>query len=158
MTGNPNNRTILRPDHRLMEVCEGLRNMVENVNRIPDISLRNGGYKTLDKTSVFTAKCDGVTIGYKLEEHATFMRRKVFIKVPGYKIEDISDKEREAIMVAVMESFLDQQQGLPEIAQIAPDCMLIQQDFLPLYLIERKPNLVTLAGGVDVDDKGIIHA
>lgn len=156
MTGNPHNRTILRPDHRLMEVCRSLRCFVETINRVPSVALR-GSYRTLDKTSVFSEKVDGVIIGYKLEEHATFMRRKVFIKVPGYKIDDVSDKEREAIMVAVMESFLDQQQGLPEIAQIAPDCMLIQQDFLPLYLIERKPNLVTLAGGVDVDDKGIIQ-
>jgi len=32
--------------------------------------------------------------------------------------------------------------------------MLIQQDFQPLFLIERNKNLVTLAGGVDVDSQG----
>ena len=151
--GNPHNRTILKPDHRLLEVCEGLRNFVENVNRVPD-GIVAGKFRTIDPTRVFTDTCDGVEIGYKMEEYLTFMRRKVFIKVPGYSIDDIADQEREAIVTAVLEAFIDQQQGLPEIARIAKDCMLIQQDFQPLFLIERNKNLVTLAGGVDLDKEG----
>ena len=138
---------ILNADANLQEACEGLRDHVDNINQAPALALRNGVYRGIDKRAIQTVKVSGVEIGYRLQDHKTFMRRQIFIKVPGYKIDDLTHAEREKIITAVFNVFLVPGANLPEIAHIAPDCMLLQQDVVPLILVERNPNVRSLAGG-----------
>ena len=146
-TGNPHNRGILKSDTKLLPILEGLREFVDTINQSPDLALRGGIYRGIEKADVQTVRVDGLEIGYKLEDHGVFMRRKVFVKAPGYRMEDIPHEEIEPAIVAVMDVFFVQGAGMPSLQQIAPDCMLVQQDVIPMLLVERNPNLVSIAGG-----------
>lgn len=140
-------KAILQPDLNIQEMCEGLRDHVNNITG--ERIVREGKiYKVEDHRKIYTAKSAGVEIGYRRTAHATFVRREVFIKVPGYTIEDLSEEERSRIMVAVFNVFLIPGASLPKIGRIAKDCMLIRQDFIPQIPVERSPGLVSIAGGL----------
>lgn len=131
--GEPNNR-VMTPDARLKDMCEAIRDHVDNLGRSNEIA---------------TSTCDGVEIGYRVKEFKTFLRREVFIKTPGYKIEEMSDEERKRVMVAVFDTFLILGAAMPEIQQVNFDCMLMTQDVIPMIQVERSPGLVSIAGGFD---------
>lgn len=135
---------ISDPNQTLKALCAGLREFVENINRTPDLALRGGIYQGIDKGAVQTVRWDGWVIGYKLEDHALHMRRKVFVKTPGYSIGEVAEAEREEIMSAICDAFVDPV-SVPEIEQIASDCLLIVQDFIPVLLVEKNPNLVSIS-------------
>ncbi len=144
------NNRILEADADIQGACESLRDYVDNINKQPSIKLVGSVYRgrgAADK--VHKVRVSGVEIVYRIEDHETFMRRQVFIKVPGYRIGDLTDLERERILTAVCNVILVVGGNMPEIACIAPDCMLLQQDFVPMYLVERSPGLVSIAGGFD---------
>ena len=122
---------MLQPDMDVQGACESLREAVH------------------DKPSgiLLTVKVGGVVIGYRRQTHITFRRREVFIKVPGYKIEDVSRAERERILTAVLNVFIIPGGSIPKPVCIAPDCLLIRQDYVPDIPFERSPGLVSIAGG-----------
>jgi hypothetical protein len=138
----PNNR-ILRADTKVQEALEALANHVDHnrhrITRIGDVFRK--------RDDVQTVKVDGVVFGYRLEDHRVFMRRVVFMKVPGYKVSDISEDERARIMTALFNVFFLPGGKPPEIKQIAYDCLLITHDFVPEIAVERKPGLVSITGG-----------
>jgi hypothetical protein len=90
-----------------------------------------------------------VVIGYRRQTHITFRRREVFIKVPGYKIEDVSRAERERILTAVLNVFIIAGASMPEITspEHVHDTMIVRQDYVPDIPFERSPGLVSIAGG-----------
>lgn len=141
----PNNR-ILKPDTKIQEALEALRDYLDNINKAPDISL-GSVYKAKEPTVVQTVKVDGLVFGYKIEDHHVFIRRIVFIKVPGFKVSDFSDTDRERILTAVFNVFVLPGGRTPEIVQVASDCLRMIQDTVPMILTERKPGLITLSGG-----------
>ncbi len=140
----PNNR-ILKADTKVQEALEALADHVDHQRSGKRIALVGAIYT--QPKDVQTVKVDGVVFGYRLEDHQVFMRRVVFIKVPGYKVSDISEDERARIMTALFNVFFLPGGKTPEIKQIAPDCLLITHDFVPEIAIERKPGLVSLVGG-----------
>ncbi len=142
----PNNR-ILKADTKIQDALEALRNFLDNINKTASLALRGPIYKGVDPKVVQTIKVDGVEFGYKVEDHVIFIRRIIYIKFPGYKVEEIGDPDRERIMTAVFNVFIVPGAGMPEIGQIAVDCLRITQDIVPLMLVERKPGLVSIAGG-----------
>ena len=144
----PNNR-ILESDERIKESCEALRDHVDNINQKPGVVLAGSVYRSREAEKINMVRIDGVEIGYRLQDHGRYMRRQMFVKVPGYKIEDLSKQDRERIMTAIFDVFLIEGADVPGVAQVAPDCMLIEQDFVPLYLVEQSPGLVTIAGGIN---------
>lgn len=143
----PNNR-ILEADSKLQEACEELRDYVDHINRQPAIILKGLVYRGIDKKAINSVKVDGVEVGYRLLEFETFIRRQVFIKVPGYRIRDLSKAQRSKILTAVFNVFVVIGASVPEITHIAPDCLLLQQDMVVMVLVERSPGLVSIAGGM----------
>ena len=135
---------ILPLDKRIQTELESLRYFVDNFNKTSKMDLKgNNIYRELKNDEIYTTKIDGWEFGYKLEEYANGMfRRKVYVKVPGYKIEDVAEEERKAVMIAVFNGTLDQGAGEVEIYHTAPDTLLITQDFMPIYLYERNPKLI----------------
>ena len=129
--GGVDNSDILKGDTKIQEACE---------------SIREHGDNTPDKR-VWTVKADGVEIGYRRQVFMTYINRQVFIKVPGYKISDISKDQRARIMSAVFNVFLQPGSNIPSIDQIAPDCLLLQQQSIPMIAVERSPRLRSIAGG-----------
>ena len=137
---------VLPRDKRIKAELESLRHFVDNFNITPKIALRPGSpteetYRQLDAGQVFTTKIDGWEFGYKLEEFPTFFRRKVYVKVLGHKISEVPEEERKAVVTAVFDATLDRASTI-EIEQIADDCLLIWQDFMPIFLHEHQPGVV----------------
>lgn len=149
----PNNR-ILKADTKVQEALEALADHVDHLRRIPSLKLIGKTYAEANPKELATVKVDGVVFGYRLEDHQVFMRRVVFVKVPGYKIDindiskgDLSEDELSRIMVALFNTILLPGNKPPEMKQIAPDCVLFTHDFIPEIAVERKPGLVSIAGG-----------
>jgi hypothetical protein len=127
------NQRIMEVDGRLKDMCESLKDHVDNLGMAGKIAM---------------STCDGVEIGYRVQEFRTYIRREVFVKTPGQKIEDTTKEERERIMAAVFDVFLVEGAGLPEITQIAHDCLRLVQDVIPMIQVERSPKLVSIVGGL----------
>ena len=141
----PNNR-ILKADTRVQDALEALADHVDHQRKI-SVLLRGKTFKAPDPHEVQTVKVDGVVFGYRLENHLVFMRRVIFMKVPGYKISDISEDERARIMTALFNVFFLPGGKPPVNKLIAPDCLLFEHDFVPEIAVERSPGLVSIAGG-----------
>jgi hypothetical protein len=126
---------LLQADADIQGACE---NLFEYVNGITDP----------EKSKLIqTVRINGIEIGYRRRSFHTFRRREVFIKVPGYRIEDLSKGEKERIVTAVFNVFLVPGAALPELSRPAKDCMVMRQDYIPMIPIERSPGLVSIAGG-----------
>jgi hypothetical protein len=135
-------RDILQGAADIQAACESLRDHGDNIGRT--------GRQLLDadKKRVWTVKIGGVEIGYRLQVFNTYLNRQVFIKVPGYRISDLSKGERDRIMTAVFAVFVHPGSNIPSVDQVAQDCMLLQQQIIPMVMVERKPRLRSIAGGL----------
>jgi len=122
-----------------------LRHFVESLNANPDIALRSGVFKGLEKDQVFSRKLDGWEVGFKLDDHVIYMTRKVYVKCEQPLVE-VPDAEKDSIFAAVLEVFMDKGQSIPNIEQIAIDAVIITQDFMPLLQVEVNPHLRAISG------------
>lgn len=154
--GGVKGKRILAESRQIKEACDELRHWVEHFNRVPGIALRGGVYRQLDPGQIYTTKIQDVEIGYKLEEVAPLlveldtlptMKRTVFVKFLGGPLNRLDEQSREAILTAVFGAFVDEQQEIPDLDVIAPDCLRMTQKFKVAVLYEKNPNLVTIAGG-----------
>lgn len=137
---------VLPRDQQIKAVVEGLRHFVDNFNVTPRIALRADSYKSISSDQIFTTTCNGWEFGYKLEEYPTFFRRKVYVKVVDGKLEEVLEEERKAVVAAVFDAALDRGAGQMNIDQINHDCLLITQDFMPMFLDERNPGRIVPGG------------
>lgn len=138
---------VLPRDERVKIELTALRHFVDNFNVTPKIALRAGDtFKQLSQAEVFTTKMDGWEFGYKLEEYPTFFKRKVYIKCMEGNISEVPEPERAAIVTSVFEACLDIGQGEVEIHLIEPSCLLVTQEFSPIFLEEKSPR-VRVPGG-----------
>jgi len=125
---------IIEVDADIQGACEAIMEYVHNLT-------------DERRKEIQTIKESGVEIGYRRTAFATFMRREVFIKTLGYKINELSKPDIERIMAAVFNAFVIPGASMPEITQIAKDCMLLKQDYIPMIPVEKSPGLVSIAGG-----------
>lgn len=132
-------------DKFLVQKLFSLKDLVENLSRQPDIALRGGVYKELAKADIMTITHDNWVIGYKVIPRAISDLRRIFVKVEGYKLEEIPDEQSNPIMVAIFNVFLDKHQEAPSIELIAPDALRIEQVCVPLA--SRMPNDALSFGG-----------
>lgn len=135
-------RDILQGAADLQAACESLKDHAENLARTGRTFLDT------DRDRIWTVKVGGVEVGYRLQVFKTYLNRQVFIKVPGYRIADLSAEEREKIMSAIFNVFVHQGSNIPSIDQVAQDCMLLQQQIIPMILVERQPGLRSISGGL----------
>jgi hypothetical protein len=135
-------RDILQGAADLQAACESLKDHGDNIAR------SGRTFHPEDQAKIWTVKVGGVGIGYRLQVFQTYLNRQVFIKVPGYRIADLNKDERAKIMSAVFNVFVHQGSNIPSVDQIAQDCMLLQQQIIPMVLVERQPGLVSIAGGL----------
>jgi len=140
----PNNK-ILKADTKVQEALEALAEHGDHQGN--KIKVIGKVFEETKRHEVQTVKVDGVVFGYRLEDHKVYMRRVIFMKVPGYQISDISEDERARIMTALFNVFFMPGNKPPEVKQIAPDSVLFTQDFIPEIAVERSPGLVSIAGG-----------
>ena len=127
-------RKQVKFDKRYFEQLVALKSFVENINGAPDLALRSGIYKGLDRKAVFTTRLDGVVFGYKLEEYPMHMVRNIYVKFEGYDLDDMPEKEKDPIMNTVFETFLDKGQSVPNIRRTDIDTMLVSQMFMPMFV------------------------
>ena len=129
----PNNKT-LKADSRVQDALEALAEHVDH-----------GGLSNV----IRSVQVDGVVFGYRLQDHSVFMRRQIFMRVPGWRISDLSDDERSMIMTAIFNVFFMPGGKIPELKSLTSDCLLFEYDFVPEIAVERSPGLVSIAGGWD---------
>ena len=134
---------------RLKNVLTDLRHMEENRGKdSKTIAYVGGVYRHIDPTEVLIAKWDGWDIGYKLRDKGKSVVRTIYIKC-GQPFKSVPKAERDNVVACVLDVLIDRGQGMPFIAIIAPNCLKITQEFVPLYLVERSPRLTRIAGGFD---------
>lgn len=129
-------------DARAATALADLRSWVENINKAPALALRGNTFSELDKTLVHSVKYDGFEIGYKMEDHGVFMRRKVFIRATGYDIAEIPQEQIEPVCNAILDVFIDTGGQVPSIERVSLDCLLLTQDFMPVVWVEKNPNVI----------------
>jgi hypothetical protein len=142
-----NGTEILQADVNLQAMCEDLKDHVNNMTG-EKLVLVGPTYGAQNHRKIYTAKGGGIEIGYRRTAHPKFVRREVFVKVPGYSIDDLSEEERSRIMTALFNVFIVPGSQIPQIGRVAKDCMLIRQDYVPMIPVERSPGVVSIAGGL----------
>lgn len=136
------NRTNLKIDNEALNKLLDLRHFVENANNRSAISLKKGVFAKYDEVTLFVTNMSGWEIGYEIQDHDLFIRKRIFIKCEQ-KLDEVPDNEKDPIFVAVMECFLDRGQALPDIEPISEFAVLIEQDVMPLLLTEKNPRLIS---------------
>ena len=119
-------------DEILFEKLVNLKALVENLSKEPDIALRGGVYKEMAKVDIMTVTHDNWTIGYKVIPGLISNLNRIFVKVEGYKLEEIPSIQSNPVMVTIFDVFLDRHQEAPSIQMIAPDALRIEQVSTPL--------------------------
>jgi hypothetical protein len=150
-------KSIIQSSKLLAAACVDLRHEVEHQGSRSPIILLGSTYKHIDPNAIKTVTVDGVKIGYRIRHlFKGYHMREVFVKVKGYKVTELPTKDREAILGAVMDAFIQEQGETPEVAVIADDCLKYSQTFDVVYQYERNPDLRSIAGGLNLDKDGKI--
>ena len=118
-----------KPSNKALQFAESFRPLLKDVRFAAD----NPNVTGAVPGSVMMAKQDGWQFGCKVEDHDLFMRRKVFVKAEQ-PFSTIPESEKDPIMNVVMDEMLDPGTPATSIEAIAPDCVMIVQDFVPLLL------------------------
>lgn len=147
-------KMIIPTDRKMREACIQLRDRVEHPNAVSDILLQNGIYRQKDPEAILTIEVDGVVVGYKVKESSPlemnpYFDRYVYLKIPGYRLAELTVKQLASIKTALYDAFLEPQQGPIGLKIIGEDAMLMVQRFQVAFLYQRNPNLVSIAGGID---------
>ena len=82
---------------------------------------------------VMTSKAQGWEFSCKVEDLGICMRRKVFIKAEQ-PFSEIPREQKDPVISVVMDEMLDRGTPATSIEVIAPDCVMIVQDFVPILL------------------------
>lgn len=150
-------KSIIQSSKALAAACIDLRHEVEHQGSQSPIILLGATYKATDPNAIKTVTVDGVRIGYRIRHlFKGFHMREVFVKVKGYRVTELPDKDREAILGAVMDAFIQEQGETPEVEIVADDCLKYSQTFEVVYQYERNPDLRSIAGGLNLDKDGRI--
>ena len=128
----------------LAEGLKELRLLVENINKAPELVYSGGVYK--GKKELQTLTYENWIFGYRLE-NGIMMKRKLFIKVEGYRFDEIPEEQKDPIVTLCFDVFFDQGAGIPEIEPISESAILIWQLFQPGFWYERSPGVVVPGKG-----------
>ena len=138
-------KQVIRPEGRLFEACTELRHTVEHPNESADIIMAQGLYRKKDPEAIMTIECDGVVVGYKVKECSPleinpYYDRFVYVRVPDYRLMDLSAEQLAAIKFTILDAFFEQQQGEIHVEVIGEGALLLWQRFMvaiPVQVSER---------------------
>lgn len=134
------------PDQNVIGALTELRQHTENINSQPSLIFKNGVYRGRDKDEVQTVVLPGWEFGYRVKDLGNgVMQRRVFIKCRDEKLSDIPDAQLNPILIAVFETCIDIAEGFPDMEYVADDCILMTQNFMPVFLVEN--NSLVVPGG-----------
>ena len=100
---------------------------------------------------VMTSKKQGWEFGCKVEDLGVCMRRKVFIKAEQ-PFSEIPREQKDPIINVVMDEMLDRGTPATSVEAIAPDCVMIVQDFVPILLQKTD----TARGHIKINDGALL--
>ena len=137
-----------KPSNKKLKYAEQFRPLLEDLRW----SAHNPNALGQDPGVTVTSKLEGWEFGCKVEDHDKFMRRKIFVKAEQ-PFCDIPRTDKDPVINVVMDVMLDQGSPNTEIHAIAPDCILISQDFVP-FLLEKKDTAKT---HIKIDDSPLLE-
>jgi hypothetical protein len=132
------------PNRKALEYAESLRPLLQDLRW----AAHNPNVLGAVPGAVLTSKREGWEFGCKVEDHGEFMRRKIFVKCLEAPFSSIPEHQKDPIMAVVFDTMLDESTPATSIEVIAPDCVMIVQDFVPI-LLERKD---TARGHIRIHD------
>jgi hypothetical protein len=118
------------PNRKHLEYAESLRPLLTDLRW----AAHNPNVIGAVPGAVMTSKREGWEFGCKVEDHGEFMRRKIFVKCLGQPLATIPEAEKDPIMAVVFDTMLDESTPATSIEILAPDCVMIVQDFVPILL------------------------
>jgi len=101
---------------------------------------------------VMTSQFRGWEFGCKVEDLGTCMRRKVFVKAEQ-PFREIPREQKDPVMHVVMDEMLDQGTPGTSVEAIAPDLVMIVQDFVPILLQKKQ----TAKTHIKIDDGALLE-
>jgi hypothetical protein len=107
---------------------------VEGDLSAPDIIASASGITKKDENIVKTVPIDGLVIGYRIKkssplEISPYFTQSVWLRTPGFRLSELSDKEMAAIQYTIATVFFREQQGAVVPRVIAGDAMRWDQKF-----------------------------
>lgn len=145
---------IMTPErYKALEYADGLRPLLTDLRW----AAHNPNVCGAVPGAVLTSRRDGWEFGCKVEDHDLFMRRKIFVKAEQ-PFADIPEAQKDPIMAVVFDTMLDESTPATSIEVIAPDCVMIVQDFVPI-LLEKTATArghIRISDGV-MADVGRVH-
>jgi hypothetical protein len=138
-----NKYTKVPVNGQILSALKELRQDVENQGT-GTMKLIGGIYITRDIKEVMMATVKPWEFGYQIKptiDPGIFLRN-IYIKLPGEKIMDVPQHERDPIMGSVFEAMIDQGNEFPSFELIADDCILVSQHFAVMFQFESNPNIV----------------
>jgi hypothetical protein len=162
MERNDRRKMILPTDEKIKEACIALRHRVEHPNEASDILLQNGIYRQKDPEAILTIKVDGVEIGYKVKpssllEMNQYFDRWVYLKIPGYRLYDLTNKQLASIKTAIYDAFFEPQMSKIHVKIIDVEAMVMIQRFMVAFWAPKSPGIVKTLTGVDVNAAGALQ-
>lgn len=142
---------VIEPDKRLLEACHELRYTVEHPNKESDIIMAGGMFRKKDEEAIQTVTIDGVVIGYKIKpcsplEISLYFDRYAYVRVPGHRLADLSDKQMAAIKFALLEAFFEPQQGKVHVEVIGEGALLMWQRFAVAFPVKYQDATIQVPG------------
>jgi hypothetical protein len=161
MEKNDRRKMVLPQDRKIKEACVALRHRVEHPNEVSDILLQNGIYRQKDPEAILTIRVDGVEIGYKVKPCSPllvnqYFDRWVYLKIPNYRLYDLTNKQLASIKTAIYDAFFEPQMGKIHVKIIGEDAMVMIQRFMVAFWAPKNPGIVKTLTGVDVKPDGVI--
>ena len=116
---NKRMKEVIRLDSRLYDACDALRQKVEDALSGPELMVVGSIFHKKDEKAVETVHVDGVEIGYRIMKSSPlevnpYFDQEVFLKTPGYKLDELSEREMAAIQFTIATVFFRVQQQIPE--------------------------------------------
>ena len=161
MERNDRRKLVMPEDKKLFNACVELRYKVEHPNEDSDIIMQGGVYKVKDPEAMLVINVDGVQVGYKVKPSSPlelnhYFDRYVYLKIPGYRLYDLTTKQLVSIKAALYHAFLEPQQSKIHVQIIGDDALVLVQRFMVAYWAPKNPNIVKTLTGVDIDNQGRI--
>ena len=140
---------VLRADERLKEAMSDL--LAFATDKAIGGDYRFDGRQAQGGDIVHSVSLDGVEVGFCIGVNpvSDIQTRRVFLKTPGYKLSEIPKKQLEAAVISAFDVFVVTGGEPPVIAEIADDCLLIEQRVAMTRIMNLSPGLVSIFGGMD---------